>query len=421
MNTGFSLCVVLPLVLGLFLVSDVYSDDRFQSVYDSALELRSIDKAKQALAVAEKLEDHSNIAESCFLIAFLQDRERMYYESLNHYFLALKHFRKAGNISKQGRMLTNIGIIYTKGGFFEKSISFYRDALALLADSSKADGLTLRYQIARAHRLTESYEKARDIYTELIPAYEVLDNEYMMSDCYLELGVIAIKEKDYERADLLYSKAVEVFSSESKYKDRAMISAMNSLAYVKKEQGFLDEAKTDLLAALRISNDTAFHRNHLTHIYSNLGDIYDKKSLVDSAVLMYEKRLLYNELGAQNENYLETARYVYQHYHARNHGRALLYYDRTYDFAKELATFQKTLLQSYDRYQVEAANYKHENQLMFERQRQRAIMHFIAYLGIGVVLCCGVGAYFYQRQKRIKYLRGVIREEQLRTNSAMVS
>ena len=408
LNRSLSLFLILFL-FEIFIVFPAFSLNDFESLYDSARKHKSVSMAELALKTALESGDDQLVAKAYFLIAFYQTEKFMYYEGLDNYFLALEHYRKVKDFSKQIRVLQNIGIIYTKGGYFRKAIDFYQDGITLAQRSNDIEKeLVLSYQIARAYQLNGSYLEAKDAYIDLVPKFKELNDEIMVSRCYMSLGYIeAMEGRNYDSADYFYTNAIV---SRSKSQDLARLTRMYSLAYMKIQAGSYNEAKALLLTALDQSPGNLNNKKLLRDIYSNLGKVYSETGNKDSAALIYEKAIALGHIKEFDQNYLQKAKYLYDFYKNFNTQKSNEYNDIIFQFANELSEFKQNLQEASHRYQITAANYKRETELIYAQQRDRMILNAILYISLGLIMLTGLIYYLYERRKRVTKWRKVLNE-----------
>ncbi len=391
----------------IFIIYTASGLNDFQGLYDSAKKFKSVPIAELALESAKSLQDDALIAKSYFLLAFYQKHQFMYYKSLDNYFRAFEHYRSVKNLDKQIGVLTNIGIIYIQVGFFDKAVSFYQDGIALaqVAGNKKRE-LTLRYQIARAYRLTGKFPEAKNVYMDLIPMFKAIDNDHFVSQCYLELGYITAKiGEEYDSANYFYTQAVNAYKTDVKAKRLTELTKMYSLAYMKIQNNSFAEAKDLLLSVLNQPLEDKDYRRIVIDVYDNLGDIYRETGNLDSAAAYYEKAMDSSHLKEFKKKYLHRAKYLRDYYSKLDIARSNKYGEIIFQFADQLSKLKSDLQEASHRYQVAAANYKHETELIYAQQRNRMIINAILYASLGLIMLIGFIYYFYERRKRIEKWR----------------
>ena len=409
----FFKCIACFLFLLLGIVVTVKASDEFQQLYDSAKRLRSVPLAELSLEVAKKLKDYELIGRAYFLMAYYQQHSQAYYEGLNNYFSAYEYYRKSRNIERQISTLINIGIIYAKGGFHEKSIKYYQRGIRLAReDEDIANELRLRYQVARAFQLMKLYPEARKIYSALIPQFQALDNEKMVSRCYLSLGyIVATSGGSCDSADYYYSKAVEAFDTEGQNKNEAKMKKKNSLAYVLIKKGSYEKAKKLLLLALDQSHKDTFIAEIMVNVYFNLGDVYQHLGVTDSAIIMYEKGIEYIDVEDFDFDYVQNAKLLYDFCRKFDPIESEACSQVIYEFTEEVVEFKERLVDANAHYQVAAADYRHQNELLYVQQQQnQRLINIMIFVALGLIILAGLIFYLYERKRRIQQWRKVLKE-----------
>ena len=401
------------LVLYLFFNPFSSPAQDFQLLYDSAKKQESIALAKLSLESARKLGEHELIARAHFLIAYYQNREHDYYESLNNFFSALEHYRKAGNTGRQIATFHSIGNIYSRGGFFDRSIQFYEDGIELAINShDKNRELSLEREIALRYRLMEEYEMAKIRYLDLIPKFRATGNENQISQCYLGLGYIASKQKEvYDTIHYYYTQAVNAFSTDGEHKLNAEIKRKYSLAYWYNQEGLYEKAKNLLLPTLEQVYENTLRPERIVEFYFNLGDTYQYLGITDSAILMYQKGMEYIEVKDFDFDYVHNAKLLYDFCRKRHAAESKACSQLIYEFTNEVAQFKEKLVDANARYQVAAADHRHQNELLYAQQQQdQRLINAMIFVALGLVILAGLIFYVYERKKRIQQWRKVLKE-----------
>ncbi|MEM6814102.1 MAG: hypothetical protein AAF600_06865 [Bacteroidota bacterium] len=407
MSNRFFTHTIIALGLLLFIVSLPASGSDFQTVYDSAKKMRSIEIGERALEMAEINGDEQQLAKTHFLIAFYQNEKGMYYDALNHYFFALYAYRDARNYGRQIATLKNIGIIYSIGGFYEKAISFYTDAADLAKELNDISRLrSIQYHMARSYRLSGNYEKANDIYLSLIAEKEDIKNKTLLLDSYLELGHIAgMSLNDYEQAKKYFKDALSVYSPGEDGFESAQIKSMNGVGYFQMLQGKLEIAKDLFYKAMALSKDLELNEPVLVNVYGNLGNIYEKSGLMDSSILMYEKGLELEPLKNFDQKYIQTANLLHNHYKTKSPEKREHYYQMVYEYGAELSELKAQLIKASQEYQIRAADYRRELDLRIAKEKRMFWWDIFFYALTLIVIASGVTFYYLEKRKRRKRLR----------------
>ena len=397
----------------LSLCSASRASDKFQELYDSAKKSKSINLAKLSLVVAQELKNNELTARAYFLMAYYQNKERDYYESLKNFFSALKYYERAENAERIVSTLHSIGNIYYRSGFFERAIESYGDGIKLAKEMNDIGlELSLRREIAMSYRAKKEYKQAEKQYLDLIPQFLARGNELQVSQCYLGLGYISTKTgKSYDTANYYYSQAVNIFSVEGKNKAKAALKRKNSLAYMCNLKGLFKKAKVFLTSALEQAQKDTYENQVMADIYFNLGDTYQYLGIGDSAILMYEKGIEHIDTEAFDFDYAQSIKGLYGYCRTFNPAESEACSKVIYDFTEEVVEFKDKLVNANAHYQVAAANLHRENELLnAQQQRDRRVINFMIFLALGLVILAGLIFYLYERKRRIQKWRKVLKE-----------
>lgn len=378
----------------------------FQALYDSAKQTRSLSMAERALSAAQSTGEVAQLGKVHFLLAYLQEKKLMYYQSLNHYFSALNYYKQAANTPRQIDVLLNVGRIYSKGSFADKALHFFEDgaALAIEIDDKQRQGL-LEYHIARLYRLMEKYDTALMKFTRLLPYLESIQNQQLICDSYYELGFIhAVYTKDYDLSEEYYNQGIRVFLTENNAKKRATLVRLYSLGFIESKRGHKDEAKSLFLEALHLmatTNEVARKElyREVFDIHVNLGDIYKETNHIDSAMHMYDLAITTSDLRNFNKVFLEISFELFDYHLADNPGKASTYKKKILDLGQEHSELRLNLQRANDTYQVTAANYKYELEQQLLASRRKYIINVLLYSALILSLIALIG-YFYQKERR---------------------
>lgn len=390
----------LPLVAILFVFFSYEPgfSNEFKLLYDSANRHRSVKLAKHVLDLALKSNDQAKIAQSYFLIAYLQQANSMYYKALNNYFSALIYYEQADNPGYQINTLISIGIIYSKAGFYTKALSFYREGLDISRKRNldRSSVALLEYQMAKAYRLTGDLTQAERHHQAVLQYYQSTNNRLMMSDIYAELGLINLELRKFPESKKHYDLSVSILADDAETRKTAVLKKMNSLAYRYMLGGDLDTARHILQSAIALMEGKDSHHVQF-QIYENLAAIYKGLGDPDSAAILYERSLAFADTNRFDQDYLAACKYLYDH-HKSDPGRSEPFMEAIFGFASQLSAFRDQLSQAHVKYQVEAAEYKRQLKHNKYVHRVQTRINFIAYPGLIIIIFI-ILYYFYRKEE----------------------
>lgn len=401
----------LSLALVVFLATSLKAGTDFQTLYDSAKQLKSIPLAEKVLQMAEESGNAEQLGKAHFLIAYYSNANKEYYKALNHYFSALEFYMDAKNYNRQLATLKNIGIIYRHGQFYEKAIEFYQDALALSIEIGDTTQLSrIHYNIARLHRLAGNTEKAKALYIDLIESREEIRIKKWVSNSYLELALIATDdEEDYLQAQLYLDAAVDIYDATNKNPEAELIelTRLNDMGYIKLLAGDLKGSKQVLYQALAQSTSLENNRRMLVKVYGNLGRAYEQAGQLDSSIYMFEKALSIVP-EKFDKKYLVTAKLLYDYYKNKSSEKADYYTNQIYNYGDQLATMKSELMQASNEYQIRAAEYRRKLEQKMAQEKRELIRNVLIIASCLLLMAFGIRYYRHEKMKRKKRIRKIL-------------
>lgn len=369
MNNTLSRSLLALIFIVLFSYQKAKCNDKFELLYDSAKSEQSAELGLLALQVADSLGVDALIAKTHFLIGFYNDSDRLYYDALKHYFLALKYYRRANNPERQGYVLLNIGIIYSKAHFFKKAQEFYLDGIHIARSIDNKYLLTkLLYNSGKSYQLANNHRKAIE---QLQMAIKNIPSDYslpLLTDIYTELGYIFVHSESYDSAMLFYDSAILVSIPNDKELEYATLRKHNSHAFMLNQQSKSLEAKRILEEALIISNDDSYNKTVLAEMYLNLAEIHEKHGDIPNSITNLESYVDLIDNSDFNRKYNIACNTLFSYYYQKNSQQAIKYHNLMFAYSHELDLLQGQLEQLSIQYQVEAANYRQE---LLEREQKR--------------------------------------------------
>ncbi|MEM7107814.1 MAG: tetratricopeptide repeat protein [Bacteroidota bacterium] len=369
--------------------------------------MRSIDIGKEALILAINNNDKQQIAKSYFLVAYYQSEKGMYYQALNNYFSALYAYRDAGNYGRQVGTLKNIGVIYSRGGLNGEAISIYKDAKDIAVDLNDIQRMrSIQYHMARSYRFMKDYDRAFEMYLDLVEQNDDFTDKKLLLDCYLELGYItSYNYKDYEKAIEYYQKAAGVYALGEEGYESGRVKGINGIAYCEMYLTNYIKAKNLFYESLAIFDNLKGDKETLVMLYGNLGQLYQKTGDLDSSIIMFENGLRVEPLQNFDKTYIQTAEHIYNYYRKKSPQKREYYHQIIYKYGLELSELKLQLTKASHEYQVRAADYRRELDLRIARER-RMFWWDVFFYGLSlIILATGATYYFLEKKKRRKRLR----------------
>ena len=239
--------------------------------------------------------------------------QKHYPQYINTLFQLRRQYEEAKDYSSLAYILSEIGDVYYQWGVYEKAVDYYGRASdpSYSQYLSAADQRTIALKNADAHRLLESYAKAKTLYETLYKKWYEVWTEKEKLYIVNQLAYILKKTEQYDEA-IVYEK--KVLDYELSLKDSTEISnAYNNLGATLKKLNRNADALTYFQKAFD-SYPSSASRQNLAIILLNLGISYQTEGNYAKANDYFGKAL---ELNKKQNNPEETARTY--NYIASNH------------------------------------------------------------------------------------------------------
>jgi tetratricopeptide (TPR) repeat protein len=188
-----------------------------------------------------------------------------------------EHLKKVSNSKYMALAEYYMGRVYQAQGNLEQAMIFYLKARisAKKSDDDNINGLICSY-IAQQHFNNKDYDNAIDNLKSSFKYFNRSQENYKRKMTVLNnIGNCYIYKKMKDSAVIYYNEAIELAKTA---KDSVTIIQNLGMAYLKTNEP--DKAKQQLFVALNMSMDSIMKSS----IYLNIGKIYERKRLLDSAV-----------------------------------------------------------------------------------------------------------------------------------------
>lgn len=263
-------------------------------------------KALMLAIEANKIADASNnlkqIADSHYLIGYLNNKGKKYNDALINFYKALKLYRSLADNNLVTDVLLNIGAILSVNYSYRNSIKYYREAIAINKDTR---GLkyaeTYRY-LAREYRLAGQYDSAMITNEKALQLFFDIDDKNNISIIYNEIGINLDELGKYDEAIDYYFKALLIVEG-TKYEPSRRAKTYNNagIAYLMQEN-FM-KARSYFTKAINLKGSIpGFDIASKMSTLNNLAEIHKKEGNIDSAKYFYLKSLaIANTKDPQNK------------------------------------------------------------------------------------------------------------------------
>ena len=255
---------------GCFLYSAGYTDVlNKQGLIDSSLVI-----LQEVLEMEKKEMNEKRIASILSNIGNCYNYKRWYETALGYYNEALPIFEKQGDTFKLAHLYYLMGTVYGYMNMYSEGMKYAEYSIDLL--KNKPDTLLRSYiLISYAFLLDKSYtpdriEKGKSILLEALRISELNNNRYNLIPIYNDLGNIAKRQYDLNKAEIYFHKALEItveFGDVDGY-----CVANRGLSYCEEYKGNIDVSEKYVREALNtaIENDMSEEKAYCYVQLSNL-------------------------------------------------------------------------------------------------------------------------------------------------------
>jgi len=252
-------------------------------------------KALMLAIEANKIADASNnlkqIADSHYLMGYLNNKGKKYNDALINYYKALKLYRTLADDNLVIDVLSNLGEIFSVNFSYRNSIKYYREALAINKDTRGLKYADTYRNLAREYRLAGQYDSAMIINEKALQLFSDYDDKNKISITYNEIGIILDELGKYNEAIDYYFKALLMVEGTNYEPFRRAKTYNNAgIAYLLQEnfiKASLYFTKSINLKEAIPGFDIASKMSTL----NNLAEIHKKEGNIDSAKYFYLKSL----------------------------------------------------------------------------------------------------------------------------------
>lgn len=371
-----------------FTLNCCYAQD-LNKLYKEAVESSDLKLATQVNVLAVKQQNEKVVADSYYLIAYLQKGDEDFFNAVINYMEAARHYRELGDFSSFAKIIKNLGYIYRQSGFKNTGLKYSYDALHLNIElRDTVEQMHVLYNIGQAYWDMGKPDSALTYYEKALDISEALENNYT-GRIYNDIGINYYEKKNYKTALEYYDQA-DQFDNSVAMKARTL----NNRGYLYLHTGDTLKAYNNFRQVLGMDLSQVESRT-LSFVYANIGQIQTKP---DSAIHFYERSFSYlkdNPLAMAAE-YYSTCKELEKYYRLLGNDSRAAYFDDLQDkFNEEMIVLREKLRELNLRYQVEAATWKQEMEEKAEELSK--VNQILKYVILALLLALVALLFFYRR------------------------
>lgn len=253
---------------------------------------RVIDLCKKALLMDQEREYQTYLPLFYTKIASAYKKVADYEHSLEYYELALSFYQNIGNFGKVNRIKYSMANIFYETYSGEKAKELY---LEIVKSTDSAAILVIKsyLKLANMEEDSSTMQNAYDYYRLALERAEEIDSVETLSELYFKYALILDDKNDVKSAIEFYNKCIN------------------------------------------LSDDTSINK-FLSPTYSNIATLYFEKHEIEDAIANYTKAYEIDEKSNNLEGIYYSASKLASILHRRNSEKALEYYKRALECAKDI-------------------------------------------------------------------------------------
>lgn len=271
-----------------------YFMNQAHALWPNGSKIESIHFAQQALAIAEKLSEGTELINTLDFLGQVYASDSRYVEAESFLLHALDIKKNQPEIDylQIAANLNSLGQVYIAQSKYAQAEDLQLRALAIyehrLGNNHPDIAISLN-NLALVYRSQGRYSEAEGLYLRAIQI-----REQYFDTCFLELvhmlndlGRLYLLQARYDESEAFYLRAIAIFEDKLGKTDPNISSLLNGIASLYEQQGRYEDAESLYLRALKISQeqlgekhrDTAVSLNNLAAFYRLIGKYQESESL----------------------------------------------------------------------------------------------------------------------------------------------
>jgi len=223
----------------------------------------TIAEAKNALALAVKINYTDGIAESYRVIGVGNSYKNSIDIAIENYLNALTYFKRNKNLEGEAKVYNNIGNLY-RDIDYNKSLENFKKSLKIATKLDIKDLIAgLNLNIGTAYQQRKNYSKALLYYQESLYMFTSLNNKIGIIQSHQNLGLLYLNLRDFKSAE---SHLIEALKSSKEEKLNYSIATINlTLSSVHIAQSRFEKAEKSIEEGLKYAEllqDSKLVRNY---------------------------------------------------------------------------------------------------------------------------------------------------------------
>ena len=355
--------------------------------------------------LSERLRYEKGVIDAQYRKSEVESFEGRYSDAIVHLTNYLEFYKKRNDAYRTVNALFGLGKAYKRLGDFDKSLSFFYEAIKICEQTNDLDGA------AMAWNSTSSIYRQMGLYKEAIQHYKLANKTYLargkIKDYAMGLqnmGIVYVEMGDYDSALLLYDQALDsVKKLNTRYEEAIILGNIGDLYYSMENY---HEALAYQLQSLTIRKELPNKRS-LAHGLLSTGRTYFElnsyttadKHLKEAAQLAHEiqaKDLLRMAYGLLGDNAVAKGDFknAYQYSQVANQWNDSLFNERSEEQMQELKMKYET-----EKKDQQITMLAKEKELQEKEAERQSTITKASMTGLGLVVLLAVLIVYITRQK----------------------
>lgn len=203
----------------------------------------SLDNGKQALMIAEKIQNKKLMAAAAKEIAKAYYRQSDLANALEFFKMALRINIEINNMEELAASYNNVGVVYNRLGYYDLALQNHLNQLKTNETTANNRGIAISYlNIGNIYINLKENDKALDYYIRSREIYKTINDTNSYANTSINLGVISMEMKNYAQARQFFNEALSI-------KER--IGDVTNIAAIHTNLGVISLSEDELADALQ--------------------------------------------------------------------------------------------------------------------------------------------------------------------------
>lgn len=363
---------------------------------DTAIEL-----GKQALMIADKMQDKQRMAVAAKMLGTFFYRKSDLANALEYFKLALKINTEINNTDELAPGYNNLGVVYNRLGYYDLALQHHLEQLKINERLDNKRGMAISYlNIGNIYNNVKENENALEHYLKSREIYQQINDTNSYANTSINLGVISMEMRNYDQAVAFFNEALPI---------KQRIGDLNNLANIYTNLGVISGELKDLEMAiyyLEKSMDlykSTNNRQGMVISGMNLGDVKMQLNIFDESYAHLQEALQIAQATDSKKLIQQASEKLSKWYSETGE------YQKALDFFRSATAIKDSLLSSEKSMQIKNLQIvyeveKKEKEILEQRIAIQKLTARQLYFWLVILIVFTLGIIFYSRYRIKKRL-----------------